>query len=144
MSSDLSSFGTGVHPSPPANMRGVEREGGRGPTVQIRPAHNDSYLPTFRLYKHLHIQKSSSIFPGLHSVCLHVHPCTGKVARMWQQCVGGGRQQFICVPCVSVAVCYMCNTLLSVKRDWNQETHVAMCNNIAEFVFDYCTRLRSW
>lgn len=68
---------------PPKKVRRAER----GPSVQIKAAHNDSYLHTFRLYQHLHIQKFSAIFPCQLSVCLHVYPCIGKVVRMWQQCV---------------------------------------------------------
>lgn len=64
----------------------------------------------------------------------------------WQGCAHvaamcrKGRQQFSCVSCVSVCVCHMCNTL----RDWDSETGMALCSDIAEFVFDYCTRLRFW
>ena len=63
MSPDLSSVRTGVHPTPPPKKH--ERDRKRGPTVQIKAAHNDSYLHTFRSYKHLHIQKYSAIFPCL-------------------------------------------------------------------------------
>lgn len=41
-------------------------------------------------------------------------------------------------------VCHMCNTLPSVKRDLDCEAGMAVCSDIAEFVFDYCTRLRLW
>lgn len=66
----------------------------------------------------------------------------------WQGCAHVAamcrRGTIVCRARLSVRVCYMCNTLLSVKRDWDWETHVAMCNDIAEFVFDYCTRLTFW
>lgn len=44
-----------------------------------------------------------------------------------------------------MCVCHMCNTLLSVKRDLDCEADMApVCSDIAEFVFDYCTRLGVW
>lgn len=126
MSPDLSSFGTGGvasfhhHPShpPPTNRRGVETE------IEARLSrsdrrHNDSYLHTFRLCKHLHIQKKKKLLchPSLSAQCelrLHVHPCAGKAARMWRQCVrgsrveggrgGGDNSSFVCRACQYVCV----------------------------------------
>lgn len=111
--------GGGVHPSttnppPSKNRRGVETE------IEARLSrshrrHNDSYLHTFRLCKHLHIQKKKKkkllCHPSLSAQCelrLHVHPCTGKAARMWRQCVrgsgGGDNSSFVCRACQYVCV----------------------------------------
>lgn len=56
--------------------------------------------------------------------------------------VGGKKHQLICV-CYSL--CATCIThKLSMKPDWNCKTSIAQCSNVAEFVFDYRTRLRFW
>lgn len=124
---------------PKTHERGRER--GRGPTVQIRPAYNDPYLHTFRLCRNLHIQKSPAIFPCLLSVCVCMcgHALAG--LRACGSNVSGGRQQLACVPCLSV--CVTCATHCCVwSKTGARETHVAACNDIAKFVFDYCTRPR--
>lgn len=109
-------------PPLPKNRRGVETE------IEARLSrsdrrHNDSYLHTFRLCKHLHIQKKkkknySAIPPCLLSVSC-VCMCTRALARL-RACggnvsegvgwVGGGGDnssfvcracQYVCVTCVT-------------------------------------------
>lgn len=135
-------------------MRGAERQRERGPTVQIKPAHNDSYLHTFRLHGHLHIQKYSAIFPCLPSarVCMctigeGLRACGGNVSeRRRRRTTRRGGDNSLCV-CVCQSACVTCVTQLrsggrgTARRD---ERAAAPCSDMAEFVFDYCTRLRSW
>lgn len=110
--------------------RGWKRE--RGPTVQIISVHNDPYLHVFRLREHLHIQKYFAIFPRLFIVCICM--CTRACVRL-HACGSNVSEGATTVRlCVCQGVCYMCNT-----RSCQGRGHVTICNNIAKFVFDYCT-----
>lgn len=118
------------------------RAGERGPTVQIRPAHNDSSLHTFRLYQHLHIQKYSAIFPGRLSVrvCMRARALA----------------RFLCAACGSnvsdgtttAQLCVVCVKRAAHSRLWRRTGTARLVwpprSNTAEFVFDYCTRLIFW
>lgn len=122
-------------------MRGVEREARVSRLNQhtMTPIYTRSACTSICIFKNTlpsFLVCSVCVF-----ACAPVH---------WQGCAHvaamclRGRQQFSCVSCVSVCVCHMCNTLPSVKRDWDCETDMAVCSDTAEFVFDYCTRLRFW
>lgn len=135
MSPDLQSgWGNTPPPPQPQNIQGRGGKEREAPLSRLSRCTMTPYLHVFRLHEHLHIQKYFAIFPRLFIVCICM--CTRACVRL-HACGSSVSEGATTVRlCVCQGVYYMRNT-----RSCHGRGHVTIWNNIAKFVFDYCTSL---